>query len=68
MADRKPKRYDALTPAAIDEMQRDDAAYWATALMLAIQNGNRDRERSARAGLRRLGYDLQRTQAARASR
>ena len=43
-----------------DETRKDDAAYWAAALVLAIQNANKANERTARRALARLGYQLHR--------
>lgn len=42
-----------------DQLRRDDPAYWAAALVLAIKSGNRANEKSARANLSRLGFVLQ---------
>lgn len=42
-----------------DQLRRDDPAYWAAALVLAIKSGNRGNELSARANLKRLGFVLQ---------
>lgn len=42
----------------LDLVRQDDAAYWVCALVLAIQSKNRQREKSARENIRRLGYDL----------
>ena len=41
-----------------DVGRRDDSSYWAAALVLAIKNGNQKNERSARANLKRLGFDV----------
>ena len=38
--------------------RRDDSGYWAAALVLAIKNGNRSNELSARENLKRLGFDV----------
>lgn len=42
-----------------DLTQRDDAAYWAAALVYAIKAADQPRTETARQNLRRLGYDLQ---------
>jgi hypothetical protein len=39
-----------------DETQRDDAPYWAAALVLAVREGDRKRIAEARRQLKRLGY------------
>lgn len=41
-----------------DVTRHDDGAYWAAALVLAIQAGDAERQRLAREQLRRLGYRL----------
>jgi hypothetical protein len=41
-----------------DVTRRDDGAYWAAALVLAIRAGDRERAETARQNLRRLGYQL----------
>jgi hypothetical protein len=41
-----------------DVTRRDDGAYWAAALVLALRAGDTARARSARKHLRRLGYRL----------
>lgn len=43
-----------------DVTRKDDPAYWAAALVLAIQNQNKPNERSARRELQRLGFTLTR--------
>lgn len=43
-----------------DGSRRDDPAYWAAALVLAIQNRNAANEKTARDQLKRLGYRLAR--------
>ena len=49
------KKSNELDP---DVGRRDDSGYWAAALVLAMKNGNRANERSARANLKRLGFDV----------
>ncbi len=41
-----------------DVGRRDDSSYWTAALVLAIKSGNRSNELSARANLKRLGFDV----------
>jgi hypothetical protein len=41
-----------------DATHKEDAAYWAAALVRAIQNRNKRNAQTARANLRRLGYAL----------
>lgn len=41
-----------------DRICKDDPAYWACALVLAIRNANQRKERVARRELRRLGFDV----------
>lgn len=41
-----------------DVTRKDDAAYWAAALVLAIEAGDAEQEATARVNLRRLGYEL----------
>ena len=41
-----------------DSMRRDDPAYWACALAMAMRDGDRTREATTRESLRRLGYDV----------
>jgi hypothetical protein len=43
-----------------DLAHRNDAAYWAAALVLAIENRNAMNEKTARENLSRLGYSLER--------
>jgi hypothetical protein len=43
-----------------DVTRKNDPAYWAAALVLAIQNANTQNEQSARRQLKRLGYVLSR--------
>lgn len=43
-----------------DLAHRDDAAYWAAALVLAIENRNVTNEKTARENLSRLGFSLER--------
>lgn len=38
---------------------RDDGAYWAAALIIAVRAGDRSRTNLARQHLRRLGYSLE---------
>ena len=45
-----------------DRCRKDDPAYWAAALVLAIKNGNSVGEKSARRNLRRLRFDLVRVE------
>ena len=42
-----------------DVTRRDEGAYWAAALVLAIRAGDRARADLARKHLRRLGYRLE---------
>ncbi|MBV8781095.1 MAG: hypothetical protein JO353_06830 [Phycisphaerae bacterium] len=41
-----------------DVTRRDDGAYWAAALVLAIKAGDTARKTTAQQHLQRLGYDL----------
>ncbi len=41
-----------------NKSRKDDPAYWAAALVLAIKSGNRVNEKSARRNLRRLRFDV----------
>jgi len=41
-----------------DLICKDDPAYWACALVLAIRNANKCKERVARRELTRLGFDV----------
>ena len=45
-----------------DLTRRDDGAYWAAALVLAIRAGDIARADTARQNLRRLGYRVDLTQ------
>ena len=55
---KKSKNYERLPSAYLDDVRRDDSSYWAAALVLAIKSGNRSNELSARANLKRLGFDV----------
>lgn len=41
-----------------DLTRRDDAAYWAAAMVVAVRAGDADRVETARQNLQRLGYHL----------
>ncbi|TWT88005.1 hypothetical protein [Neorhodopirellula pilleata] len=43
-----------------DVTRKNDPAYWAAALVLAIKHGKSTDEKTARRNLVRLGYDLTR--------
>lgn len=45
-------------PLDPDTTRRDDAPYWAAAVVLAIRNRDADREQVARTQLDRLGFRI----------
>ncbi len=55
---KKSKSHEVLPSAYLDDVRRDDSSYWAAALVLAIKSGNPNNELSARANLKRLGFDV----------
>ena len=59
----KKSKHEGLPSAYLDDVRRDDSSYWAAALVLAIKSGNRSNELSARANLKRLGFDVVRAAA-----
>lgn len=54
----KKSKHEGLPSAYLDDVRRDDSSYWAAALVLSIKSGNRSNELSARANLKRLGFDV----------